>query len=103
MTFMGSHASLTMLWIYIALLIAGGLMGYIRAKSAISLVSSVIFGAALALCALGVIRPFYVADVLVGLLLLIFGVRFIKGKKFMPSGLMLALSIVMLVALLFVH
>jgi uncharacterized membrane protein (UPF0136 family) len=100
---MGSHASLTMLWIYIALLIAGGLMGYIRAKSAISLVSSVIFGAALALCALGVIRPFYVADVLVGLLLLIFGVRFIKGKKFMPSGLMLALSIVMLVALLFVH
>ena len=92
--------SLIILWVYIALLLAGGLMGFIKAKSAISLVTSALFAALLALCATGVIRPFYIADILVGLLLVVFGVRFAKGRKFMPSGLMLGLSAAVLAALL---
>jgi uncharacterized membrane protein (UPF0136 family) len=91
------------LWVYIVLLILGGLMGFIKAKSKISLITSAIFAALLALCALGIIRPFYIADILVGMLLLVFGIRFAKGRKFMPSGLMLVLSAAMLAVLLLVH
>jgi uncharacterized membrane protein (UPF0136 family) len=87
------------LWVYIVLLLAGGLMGFIKAKSMISLVTSAVFAVLLALCATGVIRPFYIADILVGLLLVVFGVRFAKGRKFMPSGLMLGLSAAVLAAL----
>jgi len=92
--------SIIILWVYIVLLLAGGLMGFIKAKSMISLVTSAIFGVLLALCALDVIRPFYIADILVGLLLVVFGIRFAKGRKFMPSGLMLGLSAAVLAALL---
>jgi uncharacterized membrane protein (UPF0136 family) len=95
--------SVVVLWIYIALLLAGGLMGLIKAKSMISLVTSALFAALLALCATGVIRPFYIADILVGLLLVVFGVRFAKGRKFMPSGLMLGLSVAVLAALLWLR
>ena len=91
------------LWVYIVLLLAGGLMGFIKAKSKASLIMSSLFAAALALCATGVIQPFYMADFLVGFLLVFFGIRFAKGKKFMPSGLMLGLSAAVLAALLFLH
>ncbi|MGO8698049.1 MAG: TMEM14 family protein [Limisphaerales bacterium] len=89
------------LWVYIVLLLIGGTMGLIKAGSKVSLITSAIFAVLLALCALGIIRPFYLADVFVGLLLVVFGIRFAKGRKFMPSGLMLALSAVMLAVLLF--
>ncbi len=92
--------SVIILWVYIVLLLAGGLMGFIKAKSTVSLVTSALFAALLALCATAVIRPFYIADILVGLLLVVFGVRLAKGRKFMPSGLMLGLSAAVLAALL---
>lgn len=95
--------AVTILWVYIVLLLAGGLMGFIKAKSKVSLITSALFAALLALCATGVIKPFYIADILVGLLLVVFGIRFAKGKKFMPSGLMLGLSAAMLAALLLIH
>jgi uncharacterized membrane protein (UPF0136 family) len=90
------------LWVYIVLLVAGGLMGFFKAGSRISLITSSIFAVLLALCALAIIRPFWIADVLIALLLVVFGVRFAKGRKFMPSGLMLALSAIVLVVLLLV-
>jgi uncharacterized membrane protein (UPF0136 family) len=98
-----SHTAVTILWVYIVLLFIGGVMGLVKAGSKISLVTSSIFAVLLALCALGIITPSYIADILVGLLLVVFGVRFAKGRKFMPSGLMLALSAAMLAVLLFVH
>ena len=90
------------LWIYIALLLAGGVMGFVKAGSKISLITSSIFAVLLALCALGIIRPFYIAEILIGLLIVVFGMRFAKGRKFMPSGLMLGMSAVVLAVFLFV-
>jgi uncharacterized membrane protein (UPF0136 family) len=100
---MTQNTSVIILWVYIVLLLAGGLMGFIKAKSKISLITSALFAVLLALCATAVIRPFYIADILVGLLLIVFGMRFAKGRKFMPSGLMLGLSAAVLAALLFIH
>ena len=89
------------MWVYIVLLLVGGTMGLIKAGSKVSLITSAIFAVLLALCALGIIRPFYFAKIFVGLLLVVFGIRFAKGRKFMPSGLMLILSALMLAVLLF--
>jgi uncharacterized membrane protein (UPF0136 family) len=91
------------LWIYVTLLVAGGLMGFVKAGSKISLITSALFALLLALCVAGVITPFYIADILVGLLAVVFGVRFAKTSKFMPAGLMLALSVAELAVLLFVR
>jgi uncharacterized membrane protein (UPF0136 family) len=86
----------TILWIYIVLLVAGGLIGFFKGKSKPSLITSVIFAALLILCALKVIFQPYVADILLAVLLVVFGWRLAKTKKFMPSGLMLALTLVVL-------
>jgi uncharacterized membrane protein (UPF0136 family) len=104
----------TVLWIYIALLVAGGLMGLIIGKSKMSLIMSLAFALPLALCALHIVNVFYdwsntvngrttfhihpeLADVLILVLLLFFGMRFIKGRKFMPAGLMSIASLLALV------
>jgi uncharacterized membrane protein (UPF0136 family) len=85
------------LWVYTGLLIVGGLIGYFKAKSAVSLIMSVAFAAGLALCAAGVIPSgTAVADALLGALALVFVMRLVKTRKFMPAGLMLALTAVTL-------
>jgi uncharacterized membrane protein (UPF0136 family) len=81
------------LWIYIILLVIGGLIGFLKAKSQVSLIMSVAFAAALSLCAAGIIFRPYVADILLVALLVVFAVRLIKTRKFMPAGLMLVLTI----------
>ncbi|MSR65327.1 MAG: hypothetical protein EXS18_06045 [Verrucomicrobiae bacterium] len=85
------------LWIYIVLLIAGGLVGFFKGKSKISLIMSVSFAAALILCALHV-GPFNleISIWILVALLVVFGIRLIKTKKFMPSGLMLILTVLAL-------
>jgi uncharacterized membrane protein (UPF0136 family) len=87
----------TVLWIYIVLLVVGGLIGFLKAKSRVSLIMSVVFAALLALCAAHVVFYPYVADILLAALLVVFGIRLTKTKKFMPSGLMLILTLVTLV------
>ena len=82
----------TILWIYVALLVAGGLMGFLKAGSKMSLIMSVAFAIPLALCAQGMISEPKVADVLLAFLLVFFGMRFAKSKKFMPNGMMAILS-----------
>ena len=95
--------SVIILWVYIVLLIVGGLMGFLKAGSKISLITSVVFAIPLALVALKMLAPFYIAEILIGVLAVVFGIRFAKGKKFMPSGLMVSVSIIVLVALLLLH
>jgi len=86
----------TVLWTYIVLLIAGGIMGFVKAGSKASLIASTGFAVPLILVAVGVV-PAIVADVVIAFLLLFFGKKFAKGKKFMPGGMMAILSAVVLV------
>ena len=83
----------TILWIYIVLLVAGGLVGFFKAGSKASLIASTAFAAALVLCAIGVIFQPHVADIILAVLLVFFAMRLGKSKKFMPNGLMLVLTV----------
>lgn len=89
------------LWVYIVLLVAGGLAGFLKARSKASLIASVGFAVPLSLAGLGVL-PAAVADALLGVLACFFGMRFAKTKAFMPGGLMTILSAVALVLRLLV-
>jgi len=81
------------LWIYIIVLVAGGLIGFLKAKSRVSLIMSAAFAAALSLCAAGIVFQPYVADILLAALLVVFAMRLAKTRKIMPAGLMLILTI----------
>lgn len=90
------------LWVYIILLVVGGLIGFLKAKSQVSLIMSVAFAALLSLCAAGIIFQYYVADILLAALLVVFAIRLTKTKKFMPAGMMLILTLAAL-ALRHIH
>ena len=82
-----------MLWVYIVLLVVGGLIGFLKAGSKVSLITSVIAAALLSMCAVRVVFQPYVADIIMAALLILFGWRLSETKKFMPSGLMLVLTV----------
>ena len=84
------------LWVYILLLLVGGLFGFFKAGSKVSLITSAVSAAILALCALKIVFLPYMADVVMILLLVVFAIRLAKTKKFMPSGMMLAVTAVAL-------
>ena len=89
----------TVLWIYIVLLLVGGLMGFLKAKSKVSLITSAVFAAVLVLAQTGIFNPGVarnLVNVLLAVLLVVFAVRLAKTKKFMPGGLMLGLTILVL-------
>jgi uncharacterized membrane protein (UPF0136 family) len=86
----------TVLWIYIFLLLIGGLIGFFKGRSKVSLIMSAAFAAALVLCAAGIIFKDYVADILMAVLIVVFAMRLAKTRKFMPAGLMLVVTIVAL-------
>ena len=91
----------TILWIYIVFLVVGGLIGFLKAKSQVSLYMSVGFAAVLALCAIqGLLDPKLargLADVLMIVLLVVFAIRLAKTKKFMPAGMMLIVTLAALI------
>jgi uncharacterized membrane protein (UPF0136 family) len=87
----------TILWIYIVFLIVGGVMGFVKAGSKVSLISSVVFAIGLALFAAGVAPWRWGADVLMAVLLVVFVMRYVKTKKFMPAGLMIVVTLITLV------
>ncbi len=87
----------TVLWIYIVLLVIGGLIGFLKANSKMSLYMSCGFAAALVLCAvpnfLDVKFRAGLANILMATLLVVFAIRLAKTKKFMPAGLMLIATV----------
>jgi uncharacterized membrane protein (UPF0136 family) len=87
------------LWVYIVLLVIGGIMGWVKAKSRVSLIMSVAFAAVLCLCAAHVINVPHLVDILLVVLLVVFLIRLGKTKKFMPAGLMSLVTVITLALL----
>ena len=83
---------ITILWIYILLLIAGGLMGYIKAKSKASIIASSISALPLILVGLKIL-PSSLASILLAVLLILFGTKYIRSGTFIPSGIMFILTL----------
>ena len=86
----------TILWIYIILLFLGGLMGFLKAKSKVSLYTATAFAAVLILCNLNLIFQPMAADIVLVVLLVFFTFRLTTSKKFMPNGMMAVLTVIAL-------
>jgi uncharacterized membrane protein (UPF0136 family) len=91
----------TVLWIYIVLLLVGGLIGFYKAGSKVSLQMATAFAVALVLLA---IPDLFAAgfrrggtNVLLAILLIVFTIRLVKTKKFMPAGMMVIATLITLV------
>lgn len=79
------------LWVYIVLLLLGGLMGFLKAGSKASLIASSIFAAIMVLFALGIL-PFAYNWIVLAFLAAFFAFRWGKSKKMMPNGMMVILT-----------
>ena len=97
----GCMNSNLVLWIYIVLLVIGGVMGFVKGKSRISLIMSLAFAIPLSLIAMGKLKVVHLEDILLAALLVVFGIRLVKTRKFMPGGLMVVATAVVLVLRLF--
>jgi len=82
----------------------GGILGYLQAKSKMSLISGGISGILLILCGIlelqGMGWAKGVALAITGVLIVVFGMRLAKTRKFMPAGLMIIAGIVALILML---
>ena len=94
---------------YGVLVAAGGIFGYVKSQSRPSLIAGSVSGlflvAAGLLVLMGAAAGAYFGFAVNVLLVVLFGMRLAKTRKFMPSGMMLALSVVVagvLVSVLFV-
>ncbi|MFN6464770.1 MAG: TMEM14 family protein [Nostoc sp. DedVER02] len=85
---------------YGILAIAGGIIGYIQARSKVSLVSGSISGLLLILAAYfqlqGQTWGLILAALVTAVLVVVFAVRLAKTRKFMPAGLMTILGMLAL-------
>ena len=89
---------------YGILALIGGIMGYMKVKSRLSLVSGVISGLLLIIATIfqyqGIPWSLTLAQLVTGILILVFLLRLIKTQKFMPAGLMLIAGIAAMIGLL---
>ncbi len=86
------------LWIYIALLEIGGTVGFIKAGSKASIIASSVFAIPLILCALGIL-DIKIGQGFLAFLVIFFGMRYGKGRKLMPNGVMALASLIASIAL----
>ncbi len=89
--------------IYGILAIAGGAIGYRQAGSQVSLISGVISGFLLLIAAYMLYGRSPAGPLLAGVvslvLVIVFIIRLIKTRKFMPAGLMIIMGVVNLISL----
>lgn len=87
--------------IYGVLALVGGAIGYLKAKSKPSLISGIISGILLLIASLmqlqGNAAGVILALVVTAALVIVFTVRLIKTRKFMPAGLMTIAGVAVLV------
>ncbi len=108
---------MTVGYTYIAygfLVLVGGLMGFLKAKSTPSLVAGGLFGALLVWLGATMLRTpvpatlsgpgawvYFTAFAITLFLLVFFAARYVRTKAVMPAGLMVGLSLVALLVLFF--
>ncbi|MEM6597930.1 MAG: TMEM14 family protein [Cyanobacteria bacterium P01_D01_bin.36] len=89
--------------IYGILSIVGGAIGYKQAGSQVSLISGFISGLLLLISAYllygGVAAGPLCAAVVTLVLIVVFGIRLVKTRKFMPAGLMIIVGVANLISL----
>lgn len=88
-------------WLYAAFILAGGIMGWLKAKSRPSLVAGIVFGIALMVAAYRFTAPGG-AVVALGLslvLMVFFGYRLAKTRKLMPAGMSALVSLIVVIVL----
>lgn len=85
---------------YGILAVVGGIIGYVQAQSKASLISGSISGILLILAGIlqiqGQSAGLVLATVITAVLVIVFGIRLTKTRKFMPAGLMSVLGLVAL-------
>ncbi|KAI8355094.1 transmembrane protein 14C [Choanephora cucurbitarum] len=90
----------TLGYAYGATVMAGGIVGYVKAGSTASLVAGVVSGGLAILGANQVSRDprnVLLSFVVSLILLFVMGSRFYRGRKFMPAGLVSLLSLLMVI------
>jgi len=89
------------LWVYAILMLGGGYMGYKKSGSKMSLimgsVSCLVISIGLQINKTNATAGFTLITLMIVLLTGTFTTRLIKTKKFMPSGMLLALSVLALI------
>lgn len=89
---------------YGILAIIGGIIGYKKAQSKVSLISGIASGLLLILGAVlhlqGISWGLLLATIVTGVLIVVFTIRFAKTRKWMPAGLMVAVGVFTLAILL---
>jgi len=84
--------------------VAGGLIGFIKAKSAVSLITGSVSGILLLVCAYGISRGYSWSAITALIVSMLLGGRFLmtflKHFKVMPDLLMVLLSLASLIAIL---
>lgn len=90
---------------YGILAIVGGIIGYVKVKSKVSLISGVVSGLLLLAsgiaAAQGVAGAMLVSKLVTIALIVVFAVRWAKTRKFMPAGLMLLAGVAAASVMLF--
>jgi uncharacterized membrane protein (UPF0136 family) len=86
--------------LYGIIAIVGGIIGYVSAKSTVSLIMGIVSGLIILTAAYMLFQNnftgVYIALVISLILSIVFAIRFTKSFSFMPSGLMLLLSVISL-------
>lgn len=89
---------------YGVLSIVGGIFGYVKSQSKASIISGSISGALLIAAGIAQLQGFAWGQTagiaIAGLLVVVFIVRLVKTKKFMPAGLMIIAGLATLAAML---
>jgi uncharacterized membrane protein (UPF0136 family) len=90
--------SIILILLYATIVFAGGLIGYLKAGSKPSLIAGVVSAALLAGSAWmswgNEVRALLIAAGIAALLSVVFLMRFLKTRSFMPAGMMLLVSLV---------
>lgn len=90
--------------VYSIIVLLGGLIGYLMADSLPSLISGVVFGAALFTCGMGILKSnataFLISIALTAVLAVFFVYRYWMTAKMMPAGMMAVISGIILLLLM---